>query len=113
MLFHLFLWSVPVSSVGQVIFNHWETQDLEQPWVHGGVRITPAVSSQLSGVKDDIGRYNTPGLNQVKPEPGISLGWNLQNFFPIISIFLQWAEASFSWISVKQYLCGPYSVLFV
>lgn len=42
---------------------------------------------QLSGIKDDTGlKSSTP--DQVNPEPAISLGQNLQNAFPIISLFL-------------------------
>jgi len=55
------------------------------------------------------GGHKIPGLNQ----PGISLGQYSQNFFPITCLFLQWAEASFSWILVKQCLCGHCFVLFV
>ena len=51
---------------------------------HGGVT---AMWGQLSGIKDDTLKSSTP--DQVNPEPAISLGQNLQNAFPIISLFLQ------------------------
>lgn len=43
---------------------------------------------QLSGIKDDTG-LKTLRLTQANAEPAISLGQNLQNAFPIISLFLQ------------------------
>lgn len=61
----------------QAAFNHWENKGAGAALSHGGVRITTAMWSPLSGTQDDTGATKL----QAWTKPTLSLGLPLDKIF--------------------------------
>lgn len=84
--------STPGRSVGQIVFYPWENKVLEQQWVCGGVRITPAKGQGAASWDQGWHRGVVGGRGGTKLQAWTSLRFPLDNI-PITS-FLSLTSSS-------------------